>query len=127
MARITVADCSTKINDRFKLVVLAAQRAKDINSGSDVTISNDKADKPTVIALREIANGNVMISSLTAELLRRFRVQNNLEPVDDEITEDVATTIAENFDYLPNGADIFVNEDYSDLDDQIFQDIVSDE
>jgi DNA-directed RNA polymerase subunit omega len=58
MARVTVEDCSKIIGNRFELVVLAAQRTKDIFSGAPVTINPDK-DKNPVIALREIASGNI--------------------------------------------------------------------
>ncbi|KAJ6644854.1 DNA-directed RNA polymerase subunit omega [Pseudolycoriella hygida] len=127
MARITIEDCAEKVNDRFKLVALAAQRAKDINSGSPITIANDRGDKATVLALREIAAGHVTISALRAELLSRLRTKSRIEPIDDEETATVADNSGENFDYLPTGSDVYVTEDYSDLEDQMFDDNVSEE
>ena len=127
MARITIEDCLEMVPDRFKLVALAAQRAQDINSGSEIAITNDKRDKPTVVALREIALGHVTVSALTAELLSRLRTNSRVDPIDDESTESSIEENTENFDYLPSGSDIYVTEDYSDLDDQIFNDNIVEE
>lgn len=127
MARITIEDCSEMVPDRFKLVALASQRAKDINSGSEIVISNDKKDKPTVVALREIALGHVTITALTAELLSRLRTNSRVDPIDDETVDTSTDENAESFDYLPSGSDIYVTEDYSDLDDQIFNDNIVEE
>ncbi|XVN43014.1 MAG: DNA-directed RNA polymerase subunit omega [Candidatus Rickettsia vulgarisii] len=126
MARITVEDCTSKISDRFVLVALAAQRAKDINSGSRVTIENDRADKPTVLALREIAAGHITVTALKDELLSRLRTKSRVEPIDDEEPSEAAIDAAEeSFDYLPSGSDVYVTDDYSDLEDQMFDDNVS--
>ncbi len=56
MARVTVEDSLRKVNNRFELVLLAAKRARDISMGSEALVPEEK-DKPTVIALREIADG----------------------------------------------------------------------
>ncbi|WP_341756955.1 MULTISPECIES: DNA-directed RNA polymerase subunit omega [unclassified Candidatus Tisiphia] len=125
MARITIEDCVGKIHDRFELVALAAQRANDINSGSTMTISNVKDDKATVLALREIAAGHVTISTIKTQLLKRLRTKNRIDPIDEENTGSSTDTTTEDFDYLPSGSDICVTEDYSDLDDQIFDDNIS--
>ena len=58
MARITVEDCIEKIPNRFELVLVAAKRARQITHGSPLLIHRER-DKPTVIALREIAEGRV--------------------------------------------------------------------
>ena len=58
MARITVEDCMEKIPNRFELVLAAAKRARQIVRGSPLLVPYEK-DKPTVIALREIAEGMV--------------------------------------------------------------------
>jgi DNA-directed RNA polymerase subunit omega len=56
MARITVEDCLEVVNNRFELVVMASKRARQLANGVQSTIDNsDSADKPTVLALREIA------------------------------------------------------------------------
>ncbi len=63
MARVTVEDCEKHIDNRFDLVLIAAKRARQIYNGSEPTVEEEN-DKPTVIALREIAAGNV-----TADIL----------------------------------------------------------
>ena len=56
MARITVEDCLDVVNNRFELVVMASKRARQLAKGADATIDNSEhEDKPTVLALREIA------------------------------------------------------------------------
>lgn len=64
MARITVEDCLQNVDNLFQLVILAAQRARRLANGAEPTVPVEN-DKPTVVALREIAAGNV-----TAEMLR---------------------------------------------------------
>ena len=54
MARVTVEDCVDKVSNRFDLVLMAAQRARQISGGADLTIDRDR-DKNPVVALREIA------------------------------------------------------------------------
>ena len=58
MARITVEDCLENVENRFELVLLAARRARQISRGADPLVPEDN-DKPTVIALREIADNLV--------------------------------------------------------------------
>ena len=64
MARITVEDCLHNVDNLFQLVLLAAQRARRLANGAEATLPLEN-DKPTVLALREIAAGNI-----TAEMLR---------------------------------------------------------
>lgn len=126
MARITIEDCVGKIHDRFELVALSSQRANDINSGSKMTITNVKGNKATVLALREIAAGHVTISTLKNQLLKRLRTKNRIDPIDEENTDASVDTATEDFDYLPSGSDLCITEDYSDLDDKMFDDNISD-
>lgn len=72
MARITVEDCVTKIPNRFELVMLAAQRARDISAGAPLTVERDN-DKNPVIALREIADDTVELDHLRYELIHGLR------------------------------------------------------
>ena len=58
MARITVEDCLEKIDNRFEMVLTATKRARQISNGADPLVEEEN-DKPTVIALREIADGLV--------------------------------------------------------------------
>ena len=63
MARITVEDCLSNVDNLFQLVLLAAQRARRLANGAEPTVAWEN-DKPTVVALREIAAGNVTIEML---------------------------------------------------------------
>lgn len=63
MARITVEDCLANVDNRFDLVLTAAQRARQISAGKEPKVSADN-DKPTVIALREIAEGLVSAETM---------------------------------------------------------------
>lgn len=65
MARITIEDCLPNIGNRFDLVLLASKRARQIAMGSPTLIDEDK-DKPTVIALREIAEGLIDMEKVEA-------------------------------------------------------------
>lgn len=63
MARVTVEDCMEQITNRFDLVLAAARRARQIYAGAQPTVEEEN-DKPTVVALREIADGNVGLEVL---------------------------------------------------------------
>jgi DNA-directed RNA polymerase subunit omega len=68
MARVTVEDCVDKVPNRFDLVLLAGQRARQISSGADLTLDRDR-DKNPVVALREIAEQNVKPKQLKEVLV----------------------------------------------------------
>lgn len=63
MARLTVEDCLEHVNNRYDLVILAAKRARQIIFGSDPLVDEDN-DKPTVLALREIAEGIITADNI---------------------------------------------------------------
>ena len=63
MARVTVEDCVVKIPNRFNLVLLAAQRAREISSGAELTLERDN-DKNPVVALREIAESSIDLDNV---------------------------------------------------------------
>jgi DNA-directed RNA polymerase subunit omega len=69
MARVTVEDCVVKIPNRFELVLLAAQRAREISSGAPLSINRDD-DKNPVVALREIADETVALDHLKSSVVR---------------------------------------------------------
>jgi DNA-directed RNA polymerase subunit omega len=72
MARITVEDCVLRVPSRFELVMLAAQRARDISAGAPLTVERDN-DKNPVIAVREIADTTVDFDHLRYELIHGLR------------------------------------------------------
>ena len=85
MARVTVEDCVDKIPNRFDLVLLAAQRARQISGGAELTIDRDR-DKNPVVALREIAEQTVKPEQLRESLVSNLqRVQIDDEDEVDEM------------------------------------------
>lgn len=84
MARVTVEDCVVRIPNRFELVMLAAQRAREIQAGSPLTVERDN-DKNPVISLREIAE-----NSLDLDILRQSVVTGLQRQVESEEPEDDA-------------------------------------
>ena len=85
MARVTVEDCVDKIPNRFDLVLLAAQRARQISGGADLTIDRDR-DKNPVVALREIAEETVRPRDLNEAVISSLqRVQIDEEDATDEL------------------------------------------
>jgi DNA-directed RNA polymerase subunit omega len=85
MARVTVEDCVLKIPNRFELVLLAGQRARDISGGSRLTLDRDN-DKNPVVALREIAEDTVALDVLRNALIQGLqKVVEADEPEDDEM------------------------------------------
>jgi DNA-directed RNA polymerase subunit omega len=69
MARVTVEDCVVKVPNRFELVLVAAQRAREITSGAPLSVDRDN-DKNPVVALREIADDTIELDHLQDSLIR---------------------------------------------------------
>jgi DNA-directed RNA polymerase subunit omega len=89
MARVTVEDCVDKVTNRFDLVLLAAQRARQISGGAELTIDRDR-DKNPVVALREIADETVLPDDLQEAVVQSLqRVQ-----VDDEVEADEMSSLS---------------------------------
>lgn len=85
MARVTVEDCVDKVTNRFDLVLLAAQRAREISGGAELTIDRDR-DKNPVVALREIAEVTVKPADLEEGLVQSLqKVQMDDDDVPDEV------------------------------------------
>ncbi|MDF8333021.1 DNA-directed RNA polymerase subunit omega [Novosphingobium cyanobacteriorum] len=84
MARVTVEDCVDKIPNRFDLVLLAAERARAISGGAELTVDRDR-DKNPVVALREIADETVRPAVLKENVIQSL--QRVLPDDDDEVDE----------------------------------------
>ncbi|MDZ7893985.1 MAG: DNA-directed RNA polymerase subunit omega [Sphingobium sp.] len=85
MARVTVEDCIDKVTNRFDLVLLAAQRARAISGGAELTIDRDR-DKNPVVALREIAEETVTPDELREDVVSSLqKVQVDDDDMPDEI------------------------------------------
>lgn len=83
MARVTVEDCVLKVPNRFNLVLLSAQRAREISGGGELTVERDN-DKNPVVALREIAEGSIDLDNVRQALISSLQkhVESD-EPEDD--------------------------------------------
>lgn len=87
MARVTVEDCVDKIPNRFDLVLLAAQRAREISGGAELSVDRDR-DKNPVVALREIAEQTVRPDHLKETLVTSMQ---RVLPDDDDEMDDVGS------------------------------------
>ncbi len=113
MARVTVEDCVQKVPNRFELVMLAAQRARDISSGMPITLDRDN-DKNPVIALREIAE-----EKLDNEVLRNSLVRGHQKTFEaDEPEEEIVDFIQSEQELARNMAvnDVLGGDDADDAD-----------
>jgi DNA-directed RNA polymerase subunit omega len=86
MARITVEDCENVVTNRFDLVILAAQRARQIIGGEPTTLPGRDEKKP-VIALREIAAQSVSIDALKENIIRNFRTLTPEEDLEEDVED----------------------------------------
>ena len=85
MARVTVEDCIDKVDSPYELVLVAKERATQLNSGLEPTLDRDN-DKNTVIALREIAEENIKVPDLTESAV--YKLRKHVEQVDDGSEDD---------------------------------------
>lgn len=90
VARITVEDCLANIPNRFELVLLGAHRARELCTAAEATVPLDR-DKPTVLALKELASGSISQERLRESLVAR--IQRPLADEPDEILDDDAFNI----------------------------------
>ena len=101
MARVTVEDCVEKVPNRFELVLLAAQRARNLSRGEAMTVDRDN-DKNPVVALREIAEETVPLAKLEQDLVKSLSRAPEPEPADEEV-----------MDLIPTDQNIFGLQDVS--------------
>ena len=147
MARVTVEDCVVKVPNRFELVLLAAQRAREITSGAPLSLDRDD-DKNPVVALREIADETVVLAQLRDAVVRGM--QKHVEIDEPEETHElevdsagfglampIAAPDAEDEveegepageeDSIEPAEEAALGEFGADLDDQFEEDILADE
>ena len=98
MARVTVEDCVDKVDSPYELVLVAKERATQLNSGIEPTIDRND-DKNTVISLREIAEDKVKVSDLTESAV--YKLRKHVEQVDDGSDED--EDVGDDFENLYKG------------------------
>ena len=98
MARVTVEDCIDKVESPYELVMVAKERAVQLNSGLEPTLDRDN-DKNTVISLREIAEETIKVSDLTDSAIHKLR--KHVEQVDDGTDDD--EIIGDDFESMYKG------------------------
>tara|TARA_Y100000590_G_C15633268_1_gene981994 strand:- start:47 stop:556 length:510 start_codon:yes stop_codon:yes gene_type:complete len=98
MARVTVEDCVDKVDSPYELVLVAKERATQLNSGIEPTLDRDN-DKNTVIALREIAEEKIQVKDLSESAI--YKLRKHVEQVDDIGEED--EDIGDDFENLYKG------------------------
>ena len=98
MARVTVEDCIDKVESPYELVLVAKERATQLNSGSEATLDRDN-DKNTVISLREIAEETIKVPDLTEAAI--YKLRKHIEQVDE--ISDEEEEIGDDFENLYKG------------------------
>ncbi len=98
MARVTVEDCIDKVDSPYELVLVAKERATQLNSGLEPTIDRDN-DKNTVISLREIAEENIKVKDLIESAV--YKLRKHIEQVDDASDDD--EVVGDDFENLYKG------------------------
>ena len=98
MARVTVEDCIDKVDSPYELVLVAKERATQLNSGLEPTLNRDN-DKNTVIALREIAEETIKVPDLTDAAV--YKLRKHVEQIDD--TSEDEDDIGDDFENLYKG------------------------
>ena len=98
MARVTVEDCTDKVDSPYELVLVAKERATQLNSGIEPTLDRDN-DKNTVISLREIASENIKVPDLIESAI--YKLRKHVEQIDDGSEED--EEIGDDFENLYKG------------------------
>ena len=90
MARVTVEDCVEKVPNRFELVLFAAQRARNLSRGEELTLDRDN-DKNPVVALREIAEETIDLGRIEQDLVKSLSRAPEPEPADEEVLDLIPT------------------------------------
>ena len=98
MARVTVEDCIDKVESPYELVLVAKERATQLNSGIEPTLEKDN-DKNTVISLREIAAEKIKVSDLTESAV--YKLRKHVEQIEDGLEDD--EEIGDDFENLYRG------------------------
>ncbi len=107
MARVTVEDCVQKVPNRFELVLLAAQRARNISRGEELTVDRDN-DKNPVVALREIADETIELPRIEQDLIKSLSRAPEPEPADEEV-----------LDLIPTDQNIFGLQDITEEEEEV--------
>ena len=113
--RVTVESCLKKVDNRFKLVLLAAKRAKDLDRGAKPAVAKED-DKTTIIAMREIAEEAISLESLENITKSNIVNRNNEMLIEEE--EEFYDANADEDDYMDDEDDDINEEDEEDMDEE---------
>ena len=105
MARVTVEDCIDKVDSPYELVLVAKERATQLNTGIEPTLDKEN-DKNTVIALREIAEENIKVNDLTESAV--YKLRKHVEQVDDGAVDD--EDVGDDFESLFKGCLLYTSD-----------------
>ena len=121
MARVTVEDCVERIPNRFELVLLAAQRARNLGRGEELTVERDN-DKNPVVALREIGKQTIQVPQLREALVVGYQKRADLDviPQDDTIGQEEAARVFAADEMKSLQVEDFDEENVTDGDDMSF-------
>lgn len=124
MARVTVEDCVDKIENRFELVLLAGHRARQISSGSSITVDRDN-DKNPVVALREIAEETLSPGDLFEDLIHSHQQQVEVDEPEHDLPDGPTRAVEGPVDAAPEAPVFSDSEDKPESDvtfDQMSED-----
>jgi DNA-directed RNA polymerase subunit omega len=125
MARVTVEDCVTKVPNRFDLVLLAGQRAREISAGAPLTIDRDR-DKNPVVALREIADETVVLGELEEHIISGLQKHNERDEPEEFSAEEEETS-AEASESSEGEEEVDLGDDPAAALGKIFEDITAED
>lgn len=118
MARVTVEDCVLKVPNRFELVLMAAQRAKNISAGAALTVDRDR-DKNPVVALREIAEDKVDLDDLRNTLVTGMQKNYKEEDIASETEIQAAdaelAALTDEFAHLNDNEQVVAEAGFSEV------------
>ena len=125
MARVTVEDCTEKVENRFELIIAASQRAREISNGVQIEVDKDN-DKNTVISLREIGDGAITYDDLKERYLKSLQkvVINNDEDDENDIEEEFSSYLKQDdTDQNLNPNNFFKNNEdsFEDVPDELIR------
>ena len=125
MARVTVEDCTEKVENRFELIIAASQRAREISNGVQIEVDKDN-DKNTVISLREIGDGAITYDDLKERYLKSIQkvVINNDEDEENDIEEEFSNYLnQEDTEQNLNPTNFFKNaeDSFEDVSDELIR------
>jgi DNA-directed RNA polymerase subunit omega len=121
MARVTVEDCIEIVHNRFDLVLMAARRARDISAGSQITVSKNN-DKNPVIALREIADETINLSTLGDNLIKAMQRHVFRDEADEDLDSELQESLQADRGQTLNMAEPDEDEDADIMEDMLVAD-----